>query len=305
MARRWGAQVWAEWSQAVQGMAVTMRPNAAAALARDPRVLLVEENGRVYASAIQSPATWGLDRIDQRDRSLSDSYRYDVEGSGVTAYILDTGIRVTHEELSGRAYWGVNETGDGFDGDCDGHGTHVAGTIGGTTYGVAKGITLVAIKVLDCNGDGTDSGVISGIDWMIADQADKGNLPAVANLSLSGGYSSALNLAIQNATAAGVTMVAAAGTATIQGRSRKKLAPTAPRCASMTAEVSGSWSGVSARWSPAPPSRSVAATAAPSQVAESTASVDARGAGYGGCSMRDDTVVRPLLAGSVPPGRRD
>ncbi|CRI64467.1 Peptidase S8 and S53 subtilisin kexin sedolisin (modular protein) [Thiocapsa sp. KS1] len=207
LAGRQGAKIEAQWSRALQGMAVQMSADAAEALARDPRVLLVEEDGYVYAGVQQSPATWGLDRVDQRNLPLDNSYVYDADGGSVTAYIIDTGIRTTHQEFAGRAKWGTNTTGDGADRDCHGHGTHVAGTVGGATYGIAKAVSLVAVKVLDCNGSGATSGVISGIDWVI----EHHEAPAVANMSLGGSYSSALNLAVKQATLAGISMVVAAG----------------------------------------------------------------------------------------------
>ncbi|WP_296696959.1 S8 family serine peptidase [Thiocapsa sp. UBA6158] len=207
LASRQGARIEAQWSRALQGMAVRMNADAAEALARDPRILFIEEDGYVYAGTQQSPVTWGLDRVDQRGLPLDNRYNYDVDASNVTAYIIDTGIRTTHQEFTGRATWGTNTTGDGADLDCHGHGTHVAGTVGGVTYGIAKAVNLVAVKVLDCNGSGMTSGVISGIEWVI----DQDEAPAVANMSLGGSYSSALNLAIKQATTAGIMMVVAAG----------------------------------------------------------------------------------------------
>ena len=155
-------------------------------------------------------ATWGLDRIDQRSLPLNNTYTYNATGAGVKAYIIDTGIRTTHTQFGGRAI-------DGFDAidsalpaaDCNGHGTHVAGTVGGTTYGVAKGVTLVAVRVLDCNGSGSTSGVIAGINWVTGNHA--AGAPAVANMSLGGGASSALDKAVRNSIADGVTYALAAG----------------------------------------------------------------------------------------------
>jgi subtilisin family serine protease len=210
LARKHGATRKAEWSHVVTGMGARMSAKAAAALAKDPRVALVEENGRVYANTTQSPATWGLDRVDQRNLPLDNSYNYANGGIGVAAYIIDTGIRTSHSEFGDRAIWGVNYVGDGKNYDCNGHGTHVAGTVGGANYGIAKNVALVAVKVLDCGGSGTWTGVISGINWVVA---NKGSTPAVANMSLSGGYSASVNTAVVNATAAGVTVVVAAGNA--------------------------------------------------------------------------------------------
>jgi subtilisin family serine protease len=207
IARARGASVQAEWSRAVVGMGARMSARAAAALAKDPRVALVEQNSRVYTTATQSPAVWGLDRVDQRDLPLNNVYNYANGGNSVTAYVIDTGIRTSHSEFGGRATWGVNYAGDGVNSDCHGHGTHVAGTVGGATYGIAKNVALVAVKVLDCNGSGTSSGVISGVNWVLSNK----KFPAVANMSLGGGYSASLNTAVANAAAGGVTMVVAAG----------------------------------------------------------------------------------------------
>ncbi|MFE8034611.1 S8 family serine peptidase, partial [Thiohalocapsa marina] len=196
-----------DWTRALVGMSVRMSAADAAALAKDPRVALVEQNGYVYASEIQNSPVWGLDRVDQRELPLDAGYTYATGAHAVTAYVVDTGIRTTHAEFGGRATWGTNFAGDGNNTDCNGHGTHVAGTIGGATYGIAKDIRLVAVKVLGCDGSGTWTGVINGIDWMIANK----QLPAVANLSLGGGYSASINRAVANAAAAGITMAVAAG----------------------------------------------------------------------------------------------
>jgi subtilisin family serine protease len=147
-----------------------------------------------------------LDRIDQRDLPLNTTYNYNNTGADVRAYIIDTGIRTTHNEFGGRATWGTNTAG-GPDDDCHGHGTHVAGTVGGSTYGVAKGVSLVAVKVLNCAGSGTTTGVISGINWVAANGIE----PAVANMSLGGGASTALDNAVNNAVASGITFAVAAG----------------------------------------------------------------------------------------------
>jgi serine protease len=213
VAQQFGAEVKAEWSRAAKGMAVRMSAVAAAKLAQDPRVLMVEEDFHVRANLqTQTPAAWGLDRIDQRDLPLNNKYGYENTGSGVTAYIIDTGILLSHEQFGGRAIWGTN-TVDSNNTDCHGHGTHVAGTVGGTTYGVAKDVTLVAVKVLDCDGSGSVSGVISGINWAVQDMQTNNRI-AVANMSLGGGYSLSENTVVDNAVAAGLVMAVAAGNET-------------------------------------------------------------------------------------------
>ncbi|HEX2121657.1 MAG TPA: S8 family serine peptidase, partial [Thermoanaerobaculia bacterium] len=194
----------------VKGFSAELTEKEALRIAADPRVAYVEEDGVVSIAATQSNATWGLDRVDQRDRPLSTTYTYNVTGSGVKAYIIDTGINTAHVDFGGRAIHGR----DAVDGalpasDCNGHGTHVAGTVGGSTWGVAKGVTLVAVRVLDCAGSGTNSGVIAGIDWVTADHA--AGAPAVANMSLGGGASTALDDAVRRSIADGVTYALASG----------------------------------------------------------------------------------------------
>jgi subtilisin family serine protease len=194
------------WSRAIKGMAVHMTAQQAENLANDPDVAMVEQDGVVHANMIQTPATWGLDRIDQTSLSLDNTYNYNASGAGVTAFVLDTGIRITHQEFGGRATWGWNFA-DTNNTDCNGHGTHVSATIGGATYGVAKNVNLVAVKVLDCNGSGAWSGVIAGIDWVTVHKTSN----SVANMSLGGGYSATINTAVSNSIAAGVVYAVAAG----------------------------------------------------------------------------------------------
>ena len=208
LARGNGSSVVHTYQHALKGFAFRGSAQAAQALLRNPNVVSVEPDGVVQKVGVtQTNATWGLDRSDARS-GLDDAYTYNATGAGVTAYILDTGIRTDHADFGGRASAGFDAIGDGRNGqDCDGHGTHVAGTVGGSTWGVAKSVDLVAVRVLDCNGSGTFSGVIAGIDWVAAN-AQK---PAVANMSLGGGASSSIDQAVNNAVASGVAFAVAAG----------------------------------------------------------------------------------------------
>jgi len=179
-------------------------------LRNNPNVRFIEQDQTVTltATATENNATWGLDRIDQADRPLDLLYHYSGTGAGVTAFIVDTGIRADHTEFTGRVQGGIDFVGDGNGtNDCNGHGTHVAGTVGGTTWGVAKGVSLVPVRVLDCAGSAAWSTVIAGIDWV----ANTTQRPAVANLSLGGGASAAVDAAVAGAVAKGVTVVVAAG----------------------------------------------------------------------------------------------
>jgi subtilisin family serine protease len=194
------------YAYALSGFAAEMTEEEAIALSQDPDVRFVEEDSIVEAFATQTNPPWGLDRIDQRDRPLSGTYSYTRTGSGVNVYVIDTGIRRTHTQFGGRAFAGFDTFG-GTTNDCHGHGTHVAGTVGGSTYGVAKGVRLYAVRVLNCSGSGTNSGVIAGVDWVTRNRVR----PAVANMSLGGGASSALDTAVRNSITAGVTYAVAAG----------------------------------------------------------------------------------------------
>jgi subtilisin family serine protease len=202
----YGGEVERTYQHALNGFAAKMSKEQALALSDDPRVAYVEEDSVMTISTTQSGATRGLDRIDQRDLPLNGTYIYTPTGAGVRAYVIDTGIRTTHTQFGGRAAASFDAFG-GNGQDCNGHGTHVAGTIGGSTYGVAKGALLRAVRVLDCNGSGSTSGVIAGVDWVRANHVK----PAVANMSLGGGASSTLDAAVNNLSAAGVTIVVAAG----------------------------------------------------------------------------------------------
>lgn len=198
------------YRSALKGFSVRMNEQQAARLAAEPLVEFVEEDSEIGLSTAQTPATWGLDRIDQRDLPLNNTYNYTPTGAGVTAYIIDTGIRATHNEYNGRVVSGFTSINDGNGtNDCNGHGTHVAGTVGGSTYGVAKSVNLVAVRVLNCSGSGTTSGVIAGIDFVAANHP--AGTPAVANMSLGGGASSSLDTAVQNAINDGVTFAVSAG----------------------------------------------------------------------------------------------
>ncbi|MFF0479057.1 S8 family peptidase [Streptomyces sp. NPDC004284] len=207
----YGGTVRKTFGSALNGYTATLGATEARRLAADPAVASVEQNRIVRADATQSNAPWGLDRIDQTDLPLSGTYTYpDSAGSGVTAYVIDTGVRITHSEIAGRAVNGYDAVdGDSVAQDGNGHGTHVATTIAGSTYGVAKAAKIVAVRVLDNNGSGTTAGVIAGIDWATADHT--AGAPAVANLSLGGGASTALDNAVKNSIADGITYAVAAG----------------------------------------------------------------------------------------------
>ncbi|MFN2383599.1 MAG: S8 family serine peptidase [Gemmatimonadota bacterium] len=214
LASEFGVQPDYVYSRALNGFAGGLSDLARTRLGRDARVLRIEPDGIVTIVTTQTGATWGLDRIDQRALPLSTTYSYNNTGTGVTSYIIDTGIRFDHAEFGGRAISGFDAVDGGTADDCHGHGTHVAGTVGGTTYGVAKGTALVAIRVLDCGGSGTTSGVIAGIDAVIAQHAAG---PAVANLSLGGGASASLDTAVRNLIADGVATAVAAGNGNFAG----------------------------------------------------------------------------------------
>lgn len=195
------------------GFAGRMSDAARSGLLRDSRVVRVEQDGIARAIATQSNATWGLDRIDARALSLDGNYTYDNTGSNATAYIIDTGIHYAHQDFGGRATFGYDAFGGNGD-DCNGHGTHVASTTGGAVYGVAKGAKLVAVRVLDCGGSGTWSGVVAGMDWVAANAGGTG----VANMSLGGGSSSTVDDAVQRMYAGGVAVIVAAGNGNMGGR---------------------------------------------------------------------------------------
>jgi len=191
------------------GVIANLTATQVTALRRDPRVVRIEANQVVQASEI--PPSWGLDRVDQRTLPLDSSFVVDPRwGQGVTAYIVDTGINLGHSDFVGRLLAGHDVVTPGGSGeDCNGHGTHVAGTVAGATHGFARAARLVPVRVLDCFGEGTTAGVISGIDWVI--EHHQSGVPAVLNMSLGGSFSPSLNAAVDRAVADGITVVVAAG----------------------------------------------------------------------------------------------
>ncbi|WP_447070354.1 S8 family peptidase [Shewanella algae] len=214
LANEHGIEVRQNFGNSLNGVLVKANAAQIQSLLKDPNIKYVEQDQRVSiepmveAAGDQGGATWGLDRIDQRDLPLNSNYHYDYDGSGVTAFVIDTGVRNTHNEFGGRASSGYDFIdNDNDSSDCNGHGTHVAGTIGGSTYGVAKNVNIVGVRVLNCSGSGTNSGVISGINWV----KNNAQGPSVANMSLGGGASQALDDAVNAAVAAGISFVVAAG----------------------------------------------------------------------------------------------
>jgi subtilisin family serine protease len=207
-----GGQTHFVYSHALRGFAATIPAQALRGIAKNPQVESIEPDVTVSIMETQNPTpSWGLDRVDQRDLPLNRTYTYGTTGIGVYAFVIDTGIRSTHTEFYGssgsRVIKGFSAFRKGGTEDCNGHGTHVAGTIGGASMGIARDVTLVPVRVLDCNGSGSMSGVIAGVDYV----AGSSFRPAVANMSLGGGAYSTLDNAVNAAVASGVTMVVAAG----------------------------------------------------------------------------------------------
>jgi subtilisin family serine protease len=208
--RRYGVEDRLVYGAALEGYAGKVPPGQLARIQSDPRVEYVEPDGLASKFITQPGATWGLDRIDQRARPLNGTYTYTQTGAGVNVYVIDTGIRTSHTEFGGRASHGAEFVSDSTTADdCDGHGTHVTGTIGGATYGVAKGANLIAVRVLDCGGSGAWSWVIGGINW-VTQQHDAGE-STVANMSLGGGAVQAVDDAVAASIADGVTYAVSAG----------------------------------------------------------------------------------------------
>jgi subtilisin family serine protease len=203
------------YTNALEGYAISLDEANLGTIAADSRVDYIEPDLPFEASTTQTNPPWGLDRIDQRNLPLSGTFTYTRTGSGVKAYVIDTGIRFSHTQFGGRATSGYDAVDGGSADDCNGHGTHVAGTIGGSTYGVAKGVSLVAVRVLNCSGSGTTSGVIAGVDWVTGNHA--AGQPAVANMSLGGGPSTSLDTAVNNSINDGVSYAIAAGNGNIFG----------------------------------------------------------------------------------------
>ncbi len=231
--KRLGASIKHVYGHALQGYAARLDASQLADVRADRAVAYVVPDGIATIDTTQSGVTWGLDRIDQRKLPLSGTFTYNNTGAGVTAYVVDTGIRASHTEFGGRATSGWDFVdGDADADDCSGHGTHVAGTIGGATYGVAKGVSLVAVRVLDCAGSAPWSVVIAGIDFVTADH--QAGEPAVANMSLGGGANLAVDQAVRNSIADGVSYALSAGNSN------------APACAFSPARVAqGMTSGAS------------------------------------------------------------
>jgi len=207
IAAEYGGEVTSVWTDVIDGFAGTMSEEAASRLADHPDVQYVEQETMTYPT---QSVTWGIDRVDQRELPLNNEYNPRNDGSGVTSYIIDSGVRITHEEFEGRAEWGTNIIDDN-DTDCNGHGTHVAGTVAGALYGVGKDTKIVAVKIFPCSGGTATSNTIAAMNWVAADAAANPDTPATCNMSLGGGYNQASNDAAAALVDSGVVTVVAAG----------------------------------------------------------------------------------------------
>lgn len=204
----YGAVIDRLYEHALKGFSMFATEDVARKISARAEVRYVQQNGTLHAIGSQSGATWGIDRSDQRDLPLNSTYTWNESGVAVNAYVVDTGIRFTHTEFGGRAIKGHDAITPGGDAsDCNGHGTHVSGTVGGSTYGIAKNVKLFAVRVLDCGGSGTTAQVVAGVDWVTANHVK----PAVANMSLGGGPDQVLDDAVKASIAAGVSYAIAAG----------------------------------------------------------------------------------------------
>lgn len=243
-----GAEVKRVWESALNGAVFTgINEARARALANHPNVAWVEENGIASITGIQTNPVWGLDRIDEQTRPLTGYYDYIYEGTGINVYVIDTGLRETHNEFGNRASRDFDAIGDGQNGqDCNGHGTHVAGTIGGSTYGVAKNARIRGVRVLGCNGRGTWDDVIEGVNWVM----NNAQLPAIANMSLGGGANDAVDTAVNNAVNAGIFFAIAAGNDDVDscGQSPARAAQAFTVAASNASDVRSQFSGGASNW---------------------------------------------------------
>ena len=250
VAREHGVRPDYVYTHALTGFAGRISDAARQGLLRDNRVVRVEADGIATVVALpttQSGATWGLDRVDQTALPLSGSFSYTNTGAGVRAYIIDTGLRFTHNDFGPQASSGYDAVDGGSADDCNGHGTHVAGTVGGNTYGIAKDVALVGVRVLNCSGSGTWSGVIAGIDWVTRDHA--AGTPAVANLSLGGGANSSVDQAVKNMIADGVATAIAAGNGNQGGKAQDACKYSPARVAEGMTIGATTQSDAKARWS--------------------------------------------------------